>query len=759
MKLYYGLSTALIGVAAIAIIQPQAAAQRSGTEVSAIAKKFTVLINGANRGSGVLVNKDGTTYYVLTSAHVVEKPGQYEVITPDNKGYQFDYSSVIKLPGVDLALFPFTSEAIYPVAEQVENSYIPKEGAAVYVAGWPLLTEAAERNYQFTDGRISGLATKADDGYTLNYNAVTIRGMSGGPVLDERGLLLGIHGRGIVDERDRTKLGINAGIPISTFRELAPKAYFEKGKEKLKTQNYAGAIADFNLALRFNPNNSDAHTGIAYAHFATKQYKLATEKATQAIQNNPNAAEAYRLRGAVQAKEGNHREAIADFNQAIRSNPNFADAYALRGVSQAKLKNYQEANEDITQAIRLAPNDANGYIRRSDIRKLVGDRDGATQDQEKAAQLAVAKDENGYQQALYSGSDSEALLRRADRLVPSNPTPVAIAPHRSTPPVTPSKPPVTPSPAVKPVSRSDESLGSRTPFSLALLSSFNQEAEVSAVAISPDGKTLAVNHAFGRIELRDATTGNIILPLTGRHIKGVESLVFSRDGKILASGGADGFAKIWDVKTGNLLHSLNIGSFYVHAVAFTPDQQTLVIGMGDGTIKLWRLGTRKEFLNIATKSEGIYSVAVAPDGKTIASAGEDGKVKLWSLPNGKLLGTLAGHTRQIYSIAFSPDGQTIVSGSVDNTIKIWNARTAQLQNSIDIGQGVYALTISSDGNTVAIATHAEVQLRSLPDGAKLNTVSTHLDSVRSIAFSADGKTFISGGYDKQVKVWQILPKN
>jgi len=39
--------------------------------------------------------------------------------------------------------------------------------------------------------------------------------MSGGPVLDEKGRVIGIHGKG--DRKDGNKTGLNLGIPISKY--------------------------------------------------------------------------------------------------------------------------------------------------------------------------------------------------------------------------------------------------------------------------------------------------------------------------------------------------------------------------------------------------------------------------------------------------------------------------------------------------------------------------------------------------------------
>jgi hypothetical protein len=51
-----------------------------------------------NPGSGVIIARQGQTYYVLTAEHVVATEDEYEIITSDGKKYRLDYKNVKKLP-------------------------------------------------------------------------------------------------------------------------------------------------------------------------------------------------------------------------------------------------------------------------------------------------------------------------------------------------------------------------------------------------------------------------------------------------------------------------------------------------------------------------------------------------------------------------------------------------------------------------------------------------------------------------------------
>jgi S1-C subfamily serine protease len=183
----------------------------------------TVLIGGQNPGSGVIIAKTNDTYYVLTAQHVVATPDEYEIITPDGKRYPVDYGKVKKLANVDLAVVQFQSNQSYPVAP-LGNSEQVLQGANVYVSGWPIPEQAITKpTHLVTDGRIVGLQKGEAEGYELLYGNSTAPGMSGGPILDTSGRVIGIHGRA-EGNRVSGKVGINLGIPINLFWQLAPQA-------------------------------------------------------------------------------------------------------------------------------------------------------------------------------------------------------------------------------------------------------------------------------------------------------------------------------------------------------------------------------------------------------------------------------------------------------------------------------------------------------------------------------------------------------
>ncbi|MDZ7957251.1 MAG: serine protease, partial [Aulosira sp. DedQUE10] len=216
MRFAGGLPAVLFGTA-IVIGQLQIATALKPTEVSPIAQQITVRIDGAGTGSGVIIERQGNTYTILTNLHVVQFKGSYTVQTPDGKQYTFNHSQVQQLPGVDLAVFQFTSNQNYSVAEKGTSENLPL-GITIHVAGYP----QGSSSISFLSGQISSRVPNPKDGYAFIYTVNAFPDMSGGPILDEQGKLVGIHGRAITNPD--TNATTVLGIPLRTYLRLAASA-------------------------------------------------------------------------------------------------------------------------------------------------------------------------------------------------------------------------------------------------------------------------------------------------------------------------------------------------------------------------------------------------------------------------------------------------------------------------------------------------------------------------------------------------------
>ena len=197
------------------LITPKIALGSTESGINKIAAEITVRIDGQNRsGSGVIVEKQGDTYYILTNWHVVNKVGDYQVRTPDGKIHPVYYTLIKQVPNVDLAVIPFSSSQNYPIAEAGDPTQLVP-GTKVFVGGWPRSgSNLQQRIFLSTPGVVKGRQQPVA-GYSLLYDNLVRAGMSGGPVLNEEGRLVAING--IVKLQENSDVIVSGGIEINTF--------------------------------------------------------------------------------------------------------------------------------------------------------------------------------------------------------------------------------------------------------------------------------------------------------------------------------------------------------------------------------------------------------------------------------------------------------------------------------------------------------------------------------------------------------------
>ncbi|PSB01406.1 serine protease [Merismopedia glauca] len=453
MHLKHGLSAALIGTS-IALVQSysQTAHALTAPEVSKIAKQITVRIEyqaggRKKQGSGFIIKKSDNKYYVVTAYHVVADEAKYSLIAPDGERYTLDKQKINHKEGTDLAVVEFTSSKTYQLAKTGNSDDAP-EGTTVYVAGFPAATSTVTSSelYRFLKGEVSANASQPlAEGYSLVYTNPTLGGMSGGPVLNDQGEVIAIHGKAETQAQtsgDSIKIastGNNLGISVNTFLRLAlldtgvkappvqvataPKAddLYLKGTDLSEKKDYRGAIEAYSKALEINPKYAKAYFDRGNARYYLKEYAQAIADYTQAIALDPKYAFAYYNRGNVRYELKQYDQAIADYTQAIALDPKYAFAYNNRGNVRYELKQYDQAIADYTQAIALDPKYAQAYYNRGNVRKELKQYDQAIADYTQAIALdpkyafaynnrgVVRKELKQYDQAIADYTQAIAL--------------------------------------------------------------------------------------------------------------------------------------------------------------------------------------------------------------------------------------------------------------------------------------------------------------------------------------------------------------
>jgi len=202
--------------------------------------------------------------------------------------------------------------------------------------------------------------------------------------------------------------------------------------------------------------------------------------------------------------------------------------------------------------------------------------------------------------------------------------------------------------------------------------------EVTSVAFSPNGETLASGSRDTTIKLWNGQTGTLLNTLTG-HASVVSGLAFSTDGKTLASASHDKTIGLWDVESRELVRTLTGHSHWVESASFSDDGKTLASGSSDTTVRVWNVETGKQVWSLTGHDEEITCVVLAPNSNVIASGSNDKTIRLWNARTGQVITTLVGHTGDVIALAFTANSE-LVSLSKDKTTILWDVRAAIEKN-------------------------------------------------------------------------------
>jgi len=284
----------------------------------------------------------------------------------------------------------------------------------------------------------------------------------------------------------------------------------------------------------------------------------------------------------------------------------------------------------------------------------------------------------------------------------------------------------------------------------------------------------------------------------------LSALAFSPDGKTLAVGGYQEVL-LWDLAGAKLAKRIGVGqiSDFVRGVAFRNNGQWLAVAEGTpygaGAVKVFDVNSGQPARAFQEPKDAVFTVTISPDGKLLAAGGADNIARVWSVDENKMVGELKGHTAWVLGASFSADGKFLVTSGADRTAHVWEVGTwkpvakldqmesvngvafgpnaelvavavagptdrmirlrrrdnAQLARPIDMGvPGPLGVLWAPAGNRLYVPlTDKTVRVYDPGNGAHVATLSGHTDWVYGVALTADGAKLASASADGTVKLW------
>lgn len=230
-------------------------------------------------------------------------------------------------------------------------------------------------------------------------------------------------------------------------------------------------------------------------------------------------------------------------------------------------------------------------------------------------------------------------------------------------------------------------------------------ANVTAIAISPDGRSAAFTAQFADVYTYDIYGEAVRIEKKYPALNSYQSVDYSPDGRFIAIGGYMPSVRILDAETLVEVQSMRHIGFHLEKVMFARNGRYVVGSDATGTY-VWDTTTGRLVNTLRDTACVNGAFDVSRDLNYVATC-DDVHLEVFDVETGRRITRLDGHESSVNSVLFAPDGCCLISaggesGSEDS-IRIWDLTAGKEIQRIDLGTNyTSALALSPDGNVLAV---------------------------------------------------------
>ena len=330
------------------------------------------------------------------------------------------------------------------------------------------------------------------------------------------------------------------------------------------------------------------------------------------------------------------------------------------------------------------------------------------------------------------------------------------------------------------------------------------ETYFTAIAITPDHATCATASEYNSIDIWDLQAGEVVHTLEG-HTLPPGVLKFNDDGTRLLSGSPDRSVRIWDVETGRQIDVLHGHRSEVRAVQFTADETQVISAEVNYRMRTWTAYPKPTSIQVREFTRDFRTVQFSPDGTQLMLCAFSGDIKVRDAAgsaDAKFLTTIKGgawHARYnaqgnmivapsseelsayvhdantgellatlkdenfLTAADYGPNGNFLCTAAYDGVVMLRHAETSDILNILfqdveDDQQSIDLICFNPEGTRLCIGNGklGRIEIRDLINEGKLvQTIILPDAKLKSICFSSDGQTLITGGGNSRIDLWDV----
>lgn len=293
---------------------------------------------------------------------------------------------------------------------------------------------------------------------------------------------------------------------------------------------------------------------------------------------------------------------------------------------------------------------------------------------------------------------------------------------------------------------------------------------ITALAYSPDGKTLAVS-GYREILLHNADGSGLKARLVGKAQK-ILSLVYTSDGSTLCAVGGTpalfGEVQFWNTADNKQINAVQTTFDTLFGASLALDNKELAFGGADNSVRVVTVPDGKQIMQLDNHSDWVFATAFALDAKKqlhVLSAGRDQAIKLTLVNGGSFIDDINTHFTALRCLVRNPRADQVLCGGDDGIPRLYKIFRTEVRtmNQEDHNlvtayekqpSGITALAFSGDGARIAVGTDiGTIHLYNTADGKPVCTLAGLSGPAFALAFNPNNASIAAAGFDGTVRIY------
>ncbi|XP_045447271.1 DDB1- and CUL4-associated factor 13 [Melitaea cinxia] len=231
---------------------------------------------------------------------------------------------------------------------------------------------------------------------------------------------------------------------------------------------------------------------------------------------------------------------------------------------------------------------------------------------------------------------------------------------------------------------------------------------------------------------------------------------------VLASGAFDGEIRLWDLASRKCTRHFIAHEGWVRAISYTPDGQQFISVGDDKTIKTWKAEVKDEEdenpVNTLLSMSVVSGVSHHRSKPIFATCGEH--CQLWENTRSEPIKVFKWGVDSLHHVAFNQvESNLLASCASDRSVILYDFRESGPLRKVVMELRSNALAWNPMEAFIFTVANEDYNLYTFDVRKLKQPVNVHIDhtsAVVDVDYSPTGREFVSGSYDKTVRIFESL---